>query len=1127
MKRQFSRNVIQAFMIALAAVMAVAALDGLAQSSSISMTPREFYRSFSPIEKKLPYDVVVEKRRSAGLPVPTAGLSATSAQRTVLFEPRVFKVQATNAAALIDILARQGIEPEFISDSRGYAKVLLTNERAAQLAESEAVISLSYVVGPKAQGSTEAFTAHRVDTFADEPQTPLTGAGVVVGLISLPFETADLAALDALSPRKVPDATAEQLYVLEGAMVESGGRSDLLSMLQIIYDMAPGATVVVGSPGSEGTAGEMAALISSMVAGAGAQGEEGFVPAANIIVDDLLFPSQNPFELDEITEAVAAARLGGVVYITAAGDNGHLSGGSSGTLIETLNSVPTPSSGGIYGEVVTSEVHQFGHGSASLEVTSALSDLCFFWSEEPGTGFNEPVLLVFDESDQLANSGIPFNFSAPGGCLSERATASFSGLDAGYQLVIEDHGSPSTYKIFVTGVRAGNVTSVTQPAFEHSTQGNIRGHAYHPDAFTVGAVDYCRPGDVAVPFADASCSIHLDNPVSAFSSDGDNPLTDRFLWESDGNGGYVTITGGIPASKPNAVVAGDIQVRVAVDGSVNETPLVFKGTSASAGITAGIAALYWEYRSSVTSGTVLAREVRAALRDGVLDAMSEGWDRDSGLGVIDAFKTLSPDNLFEEPLPAQNLAMTPVVAGVELAFDKSVDDLGESFFYEVDCGAPYTGSVIPVDSSVVDAGQDKAPITIFAPGVVNCSVTPKKDAAASAFAPSSASISALAGSVTPVAVRVSSRAGGVVLDFDASPLEGGNDISYIVNCRDNGSLIPGFDPLQNAESEQEYAIQAAPGRQVSCGVVVSALSEGVTYDSDETSDSATSLSIPNPSVSVVADMDGVRVSWSVSNLADPSEMASATLRCTDASSGVVVINNLALPYGGGFVEAEAGAPLNCRVTTTVTVNGSVSSTNTSNNFAVTPEEATAVGLPIFMLYVAIQPNIVTEVEHSVGMEDDQLASVLVNADQSVAQTFTTSISGQLTSVSLFLRNSAGLLDDVDTTDLIMEIRSVSADKPSADDVLAIEGIAAGDVAANAGSPAAIPVTFDTPPDLVAGQAYAIVVRSADTEGYQIWSADGGDNFAQGSAFTADDGTGTNWSAAAYDLSFETVMTSTQ
>ena len=97
------------------------------------------------------------------------------------------------------------------------------------------------------------------------------------------------------------------------------------------------------------------------------------------------------------------------------------------------------------------------------------------------------------------------------------------------------------------------------------------------------------------------------------------------------------------------------------------------------------------------------------------------------------------------------------------------------------------------------------------------------------------------------------------------------------------------------------------------------------------------------------------MNWSFANLADNS-MATATLRCTNAATGSVVVNNEAISYGGGFVEATPGVALSCTVNTTVRVNGAVRATDTSSSVVVTPEEATGGGLPIWLLYIATQPQ---------------------------------------------------------------------------------------------------------------------------------------------------------------------------
>jgi hypothetical protein len=187
-----------------------------------------------------------------------------------------------------------------------------------------------------------------ISSLSSKPS--ITGDKVVIGLISLPYKSDDLVTLNAQSPRVVPAPT--NLIEITG-VTDSAGTTDLLNMLQVIYDIAPGATVVVGSPGINGTPAQMHTLIDQLVAGNGSVGSAGYIPPANIIVDDLDFLSQNPFEVDEVSEAIAAARAAGVLYVTAAGDGGHDESASStsNVYVAAFNSQPPPNNDGIFSDI--------------------------------------------------------------------------------------------------------------------------------------------------------------------------------------------------------------------------------------------------------------------------------------------------------------------------------------------------------------------------------------------------------------------------------------------------------------------------------------------------------------------------------------------------------------------------------------------------------------------------------------------------------------------------------------------------------------------------------------------------------------------------------------------------------
>ena len=135
----------------------------------------------------------------------------------------------------------------------------------------------------------------------------------------------------------------------------------------------------------------------------------------------------------------------------------------------------------------------------------------------------------------------------------------------------------------------------------------------------------------------------------------------------------------------------------------------------------------------------------------------------------------------------------------------------------------------------------------------------------------------------------------------------------------------------------------------------------------------------------------------------------------------------------------------------------------------------------------------------------------------MGQTFTAGLSGELSSVTIFLKNGGAA-----TEDLSVAISAVSGGLPSGT-ALATQSVA------NAGVPAtegAVAVTFEAPATIVAGTEYAILVASpASASGDQHFemfyiTTEG---YADGAALQ-DGGTGTNWAEQNYDFSFETVVT---
>lgn len=791
-----------------------------AQSLDQAISYREFLQSLTSAERKLPTDLVAASRYAAGQPLPASmeARAAAQARATPETSKLAYRIDGSRTEGLVAALSDLGVTPQFVSASRPYVTAYLTRSSAAALAQFEAVFKITKVMGPAAQGqgSTQAASAHRLAELypinkpgTDDPA--LDGTGVVIGLITLPFKQAELNVLEAEVTRVIPDPTA--LIVRTGADVvthssgildavdNTNGSLDALYLLQLIYDMAPGAQVVIASPGVNSVPGEMAAVVTALATGDSGAG----IPAANIIIDDLFYADQNPFEVDEISEAVTAARGAGVLYVTAAGDHGQ--SGSSPTSTVYLSDFD-----GIAGTAEldvldpgfynSSYVQAFG-GDGILNVTEDLDSLCIFWSERPSAGApSRFVAWIYDDTDNLVDS---VGVSAPGGCTGRV-------VSDGYQIVVDQGLSPVTdYRLMVAGVRKVVPSNLAYSGaiFDEVTAGSIRGHAAGADALSVAASELCVDGELS-PYS--GCEVLS---ISTYSSDGEIEGTSRFFWQSDGEGGYTAVEGGLAVAKPDLTAAGASTLSAVVSGSaVNNN---FYGTSASAATTAGIAALYWEYAKFTLSihAPFIAESVRDLLAIATLDAGDTGADRLFGSGVIDAPKPLEDQaGTAVITRPRVSIVLTAKAAGAALQFSAALPAVA---------GATYTanctdGGALISDWSNVSVEPDTAYAVGAAPGrEVSCTITGSVDDGGSAtlVETDTAVVTALAVSETTVAFE--SDLGGVVITWSSEPdIADDGMLTVTLTCTDSTSGATVVDALELTASP--HVVDVEGGETLTCSV---------------------------------------------------------------------------------------------------------------------------------------------------------------------------------------------------------------------------------------------------------------------------------------------------------------------
>jgi hypothetical protein len=420
----------------------------------------------------------------------------------------------------------------------------------------------------KKVNTSEGVVAHRADVAVSD--LGVDGTGVKIGVLS---DSVDHLA-DVQATGDLPAVT-----VLKDATGNSGEGT---AMLEIVYDMAPGADLYFATAWN-GVA-DFAAQIRAL-RDAGCQ----------VIVDDVGYFSEAPFQDGPIAQAVDDVASTGVFYFSSAANSGNIDAGTGGVWEGDYSGMaPT---GGI--TVDGADVHNFGGGDCTNLVTYSCSTLTLHWNDPLGESSNDYDLYLVDTSGNVV----------------AQSTDTQAGSSDAFE-IIQGSITANNYAAVVVRYDVNAATRMlhlnsNRGRFEYATDGQTHGHACAEGAFGVAAVG--AQGRIT-PF-DGSES------VESFSSDGPR----RMFFRADGTmyvPGDYSSSGGTVRSKPDITAA---------DGVATATPGFehFYGTSAAAPHAAAIAALMVEADQDITRS-----EMYSAFQDTALDLGSSGWDRNSGLGLI-------------------------------------------------------------------------------------------------------------------------------------------------------------------------------------------------------------------------------------------------------------------------------------------------------------------------------------------------------------------------------------------------------------------------------------------------------------------------------------------------------------
>lgn len=529
----------------------------------------------TPVQRKISSHLIYALKMKRGIVI----ANGVQTLRTGVVVDRdgktVVDIKAVVTPALLIEIESKGVE--IIHSSKRYNAI----RARIPLEQIESVASLSNIkfIQPAVKAITnkintsEGDIAHNADFGRNTFN--VDGSGVKIGVLSDGVNS--LAWIQVLGD--LPAVT-----VLSG---QDGSGDEGTAMLEIVHDLAPGAELFFATAfiSKESFAENILNLRNA---------------GCDVIVDDVSYPDESPFQDDILTQAVNDVAVDGVFYFSSAGNSGNKNDDTSGVWEGNFVPITASSVEGINGSA-----HDFGWGNNSNEITKdSPFGFALFWSDPLGESGNDYDLFLLDPYLMYV-IGVSNNYQ--------------NGIQDPFEYINSRNRDDTGNRLVII-----NYNDLAEPRFLHlnanrgelffNTDGQIRGHAAAKDAFGVAAVNVATAGGGS--FVGGS-----DNPVETFSSDGPR----RVFYEADGTpitpGNFLS-TGGTVRQKPDIAAA---------DGVSTATPGFekFFGTSAAAPHAAAIAALLLDADPILTLA-----EVRTALTSTALDIEAPGFDRDSGSGII-------------------------------------------------------------------------------------------------------------------------------------------------------------------------------------------------------------------------------------------------------------------------------------------------------------------------------------------------------------------------------------------------------------------------------------------------------------------------------------------------------------